>query len=60
MESLRIASLNMNGGRDKNKRAALAESNVNKNIDMFFLQETHGSDDNEAEWGRNFKGQIFF
>lgn len=59
MEVLRIGTLNINGGRDRNKRAVLAELSRTKNIDVFLLQETHSSADNEAEWGMTWRGQFF-
>lgn len=59
MDNLKIASLNINGGRDRNKRALLVELSKNKNIDVFFIQETHSTNDNEVDWGRNWDGQVF-
>lgn len=59
MESLRIASLNINGGRDRDRRAVLAELGRAKNIDVLLLQETHSSVDNETEWGMSWGGQLF-
>lgn len=59
MEVLRIGTLNINGGRDRNKQAVLVELNRNKNIDVLFLQETHSSLDNETEWGMNWEGNYF-
>ena len=40
MGGLKIGSLNMNGGRDRNKRALVAEVAEQKRIDVLFLQET--------------------
>lgn len=43
MDMLRVGTSNMNGGRDRNKRALLAELSRVKNIDVLLLQETHSS-----------------
>ena len=41
MQSLKIGSLNINGGRDRHKRALIFEVATQKKIDVLFLQETH-------------------
>lgn len=41
MQALRIASLNVNGGRDAHKRALVSQLVQQKRIDVAFLQETH-------------------
>lgn len=38
MEMIRLASLNINGGRDKSKRALVAELIKIKNVNVSFLQ----------------------
>ncbi len=48
MEHLKLGSLNINAGRDRNKLAMIAE--FVKQIDIVFLQETHTSNDNETQW----------
>ena len=57
MGRLKIGSLNINGGRDRCKRALVAEVVKQKNIDVLFLQETHSDPDNEVEWGIWWEGQ---
>lgn len=59
MEVLRIGTSNISVGRDREKRAALTELIRNKNIDVLFLQETHGSVDHEVQRGMNSEGQLF-
>lgn len=46
MELLKFASLNINGGRDRNKLGMISE--FVKGVDIVFLQETHTSTDNET------------
>ncbi len=41
MESFKIGSVNINGGRDVRKRMSLNEYIQNKSIDITFVQETH-------------------
>lgn len=60
MEVLKIGSLNVDGGRDRERWAVLAELSRNKNIDAFFLQERHSRVDNEVDWGMSWKGQCLF
>lgn len=50
MDGLRVASLNMNGGRDRKKRAVTKELFQQKKLDVILLQETHSDSDNETEW----------
>ena len=57
MQRLRIGSLNINGGRDRNKRALVTEVVNQKNIDILFLQETHSDTNNEVDWGIWWEGQ---
>ena len=59
MEQLRIGSLNINGGRDRTKRAMVSESFKQKKLDVLFLQETHSDSDNEAEWMMWWEGELF-
>ena len=46
-----MGSLNMNGGRDRNKLEMLSEMIRIRNIDIIFLQETHSDSENETDWG---------
>ena len=59
MDSLRIGSLNMNGGRDRNKRGQLNELCSAKHLDIVYLQETHSTHDNVVDWGMSWGGQHF-
>ncbi len=49
METLRIGSLNINGGRDSSKRALVKEIVEQKKFNIVFLQETHSDVANETE-----------
>ncbi len=49
MDILRVGSLNVNRGRDRNKRAIIAEYAYLKDINVMFLQETHSDSQNEVE-----------
>ena len=40
MKGLRVGSLNINGGRDRVKRALVMETCQLKTLDIIFLQET--------------------
>lgn len=59
MPDIHVASLNVNGARDRLKRAEIYDIMTQKNIDVFFLQETHSDIVNAADWAKEFKGQIF-
>ena len=41
MEVLRVGSLNINGGKDRNKRAWVLEIIKQKRLNVVLLQETH-------------------
>lgn len=56
MDVLKIGSLNINGGRDKNKVALVSEFLKTKKINVSFLQETHSDYDNEIVWRMWWKG----
>lgn len=45
-----MASLNINGGRDAQKRALTAEVIQQKRLDVLFLQETYNDVMNEIDW----------
>lgn len=49
MDILRVGSLNINGGRDRNKREMIAEYAQLKDMNVMFLQETHSDSQNEVE-----------
>ncbi len=56
METLRIGSLNINGGRDSSKCALVKEIVEQKKFNIVFLQETHSDVANETEWNLWWKG----
>uniref|UniRef100_A0A4W6F6F5 Reverse transcriptase domain-containing protein n=1 Tax=Lates calcarifer TaxID=8187 RepID=A0A4W6F6F5_LATCA len=56
MRSLKVGSLNINGGRDRQKRALISEISDQKKIDVLFLQETHTVIQDETDWGLWWKG----
>ncbi len=59
MGSLRVGSLNINGGRDRQKRELVKEIvHINK-LDVIFLQETHSTIKDEVDWGLFWDGQFF-
>ncbi len=57
MDILRVGSLNINGGRDRNKRAIIAEYAYLKDINVMFLLETHSDSQNEVELYRWWEGE---
>ncbi|XDV25251.1 hypothetical protein PO909_029197 [Leuciscus waleckii] len=59
MGSLRVGSLNMNGGRDRQKREMVKEVEKINKLDVIFLQETHSTIKDEIDWGLSWGGQIF-
>ncbi len=59
MSDIRIASLNVNGARDRIKRTVIYETMKHKQIDIFLLQETHSDITNAFEWEKEFKGLPF-
>ena len=59
MGSLRVGSLNMNGGRDRQKREMVKEVEKINKLDVIFLQETHSTMKDEVDWGLSWGGQIF-
>lgn len=56
MGEVRIASLNVNGARDRNKRGVVFETIRQNKLDIFFAQETHSDSSNAADWAREFNG----
>ena len=59
MQRLRVGSLNINGGRDRQRRALVSELVNQKSLDIIFLQETHSDTGNEVDWGLWWRGQYF-
>lgn len=48
MHKVRVGSLNINGGRDREKRAVISELITREHLDIVFLQETHSDIQNEV------------
>lgn len=46
MDVWRVGSLNINGGRDRNKLAQISEFLRIEKVNVCFLQETHTDNDN--------------
>ncbi|KAL7833192.1 hypothetical protein SRHO_G00302100 [Serrasalmus rhombeus] len=57
MDKFKVATLNVNGARDANKRAQLFE--LHKHIDVMFVQETHSDERNAVDWVREYDGRAF-
>lgn len=57
MEVVRVGSLNINGGRDRVKRAMISEFIKLNDVKVIFLQETHSDRNNEVEWYRWWEGE---
>lgn len=51
MEKIKVGSLNINGGRDGQKRAVILEIISQKRLNVVFLQETHSDKHNEIDSG---------
>lgn len=59
MNSLKLASLNINCARDYRKRAKQYELIKQKHVDVMFIQETHSDLKNESEWMMELEGKAF-
>lgn len=51
MQLFSLGTLNINGGRDRQKRALVYKIIEQNRLDVAFLQETHSDSDNEVDWG---------
>ena len=58
MDVFKVGSLNVSGARETRKRALVFEMAKQKHIDVVFLQETHSDDGNEADWSREWEGEV--
>ena len=56
MIEVRTASLNLNGARERSKRAAVFESIRQNRVDVLLAQETHTDTSNAADWAQEFDG----
>ena len=59
MNKVRVGSLNINGGRDRQRRAVISEMITQQRLDIVFLQETHSDKENEIDWGFMVEGTVF-
>lgn len=59
MADIRVATLNINGGRDSRKRAHVYETMKLKVADVIFLQETHSDAKNATDWAKEWDGLTF-
>ena len=57
MMVISLGSLNMNGGRDVQKRFLISDLINRKRLNVMFLQETHTDSNNELEWGVWWRGE---
>lgn len=58
MHMFRVGTLNMNGARDTRKRALVFDTARIKHVDVMFLQEIHSDRGNEADWEKEWEGQV--
>ncbi len=58
MDVFKVGSLNVNGARETQKRALVFEMAKMKHIDVLFLQETHSDAGIEADWSREWEGEV--
>ncbi|KAJ3584279.1 hypothetical protein NHX12_014775 [Muraenolepis orangiensis] len=56
MDTINIGTLNINGGRDRLKRALISEVAAQKHLDVIFLQETHRTSADDTDWGLWWEG----
>uniref|UniRef100_A0A8C5EKL9 Endonuclease/exonuclease/phosphatase domain-containing protein n=1 Tax=Gouania willdenowi TaxID=441366 RepID=A0A8C5EKL9_GOUWI len=53
-----LGSLNLNGAREAVKRASLFSLSQAKKLDVLFIQETHSTPELEADWKKEWGGQV--
>lgn len=58
MCKFKVGTLNLNGARDRVKRASLFHLIDIKKLDVVLVQETHSTPDLECEWMREWTGQV--
>lgn len=58
MCEVKLGSLNINGAREVVKRAALFNLSKVRKLNVVFLQETHSTVDNEADWKKEWDGEV--
>ena len=60
MSKLEIASLNVRGLQDNNKRKRIFQTFRNSKFDIILLQETHSTDEDVILWKKDWIGRAFF
>ena len=60
MSKLDIASLNIRGLQDNNKRKRIFQTICNSKFDAILLQETHSTDEDVVLWKKHWTGPAFF
>ena len=60
MRDLNIATYNVNGIRDNQKRTAIYKYLRRKNLDIIFFQETHATRNDEYYWRSSWGGRMYF
>ena len=60
MSKLEIASLNVRGLQDNNKRKRIFQTFHNSKLDVILLQETHSTDEDVILWKKDWTGRGFF
>ena len=60
MSKLKIASLNVRGLQDNNKRIRIFQSLRNSKFDIILLHETHSADEDVVLWKKDWTGRAFF
>ena len=60
MSTLEIASLNVRGLQDNNKRKRIFQTLRNSKFDIILLQERHSTDEDVVLWKRDWIGRAFF
>ena len=60
MENLQIASLNVRGLQNKNKRNRIFQYFKSKKYDIILLQETYSTPQDENIWKKEWEGPTFF
>ena len=60
MSKLEIASLNIRGFQDNNKRKRILQTLSYSKFDIILLQETHSTDEDVDLWKKDWIGCAFF
>ena len=60
MSKLEIASLNVRGLQDNNKRKRIFQTFRNSKFDIILLEENHSTDEDVIPWKKDWIGRAFF